>query len=130
LHQTSAFGKRKRGIYAYTINRIHKVLTTPLNPYTGEEAVFTEIVTEIEAADLFPFSSLRWGNNVTENFADFILMTNIKLTFNTTDDSLSDEVEYAGVRYRIVGIRHHDRLAYDDMFQYAIRRKSMQVGGI
>ena len=129
LHQTSAFSPRRRGNYREPLYRINKTETTPMNPILGTAVVYVETSTEI-SGDLHPFSSIRWGDNVSEKFADWVLMTNVELNYDENDDRMNDEIEYDGVKYRIVGVRHHNRLAFDDMWQYAIRRLRMKAGKI
>ena len=129
LHQTSVFGPRKRGHYKKALYRITKAVTTPMNALLGTSAIYVETETEI-SGDLHPFSSVRWGEGVSEKFADWVLVTNTEFNYDNSDDRMNDEIEYDDVRYRIVGVRHHNRLAFDDMWQYALRRLRMSAGGI
>ena len=77
---------------------------------------------------MHPFMAKRWGD-VTEDFGDFILATNIELTYDDDNENLNDEIEYNNVRYRIVSVRHHELLPFDDQWHYVLRRKRMQAGG-
>jgi len=128
LHQVSSFGPRPKGLYKYSIYRVVKTLVTAADRARGKGAIFIEESTEISGI-IFPFMSKRWGNQVTDNFADLVLVTNSKLTYDESDDTANDEISYNGVRYRIVSTRHHDLLLNDDRFDYALVRKLSQAGG-
>lgn len=128
LSQTSRIGKRKAGHYRYILYRVQKTETTPANHITGVSAVYTETLTEI-AGFMSPFMAKRWGA-VAEDYADFMLSTNVELAWDSDDEDLNEEIEYDSVRYRIVNGRHHELLLLDDYFSYALRRKSGQSGGL
>jgi len=130
LHQTSSFGSRKRGYHKDAIYIIRKTLVTPFDPVQGVKAVYTSAETELTACDLHPFSAKRWGMGVSENWADFLIMTDEELIWDSSNDDLNDEIKYNGVYYRIRQARHHDRLAFDDLWDYALVRKLEQVGGL
>ncbi len=129
LHQTSAFGPRKRGIYR---DILYKVVRTQLiagNQFEGIAATFTEVNTEI-SGNMQVFVAKRWDIHVTEEFADFFLNTNEDLNVDPNDSSLSDRIEYRDVRYRIVRKRHHNLILNDDNFDYALIREVAQAGGV
>lgn len=128
LHQVSRYGQRKSGYYRFPIYRVQKTETAPLDPLSGVAATYSEVDTEI-SGDWFPFVAKRWGKGATENLADFVLATNLELTYDEDDDTLNDDVRYRGVLYRIVETRHYDRIAFDDCFFYLLRREHSQTGG-
>lgn len=127
LHQTSPFSFKKLGYYKYPLYRVVKTQTVAANHIKGIAAVFTEVQTEI-SGDFAPFVAKRWGA-VTEDWADFVLTTNLKLNYDIANEDLNDEILYNSVRYRIIDVRHIDRIAFDDCFTYALRRKKDQAGG-
>ncbi len=129
LHQTSAFGPRKRGIRRDILYKVVRTQTVAGNQFTGEAVTYTEVRTEI-SGDMAPFVAKRWDLGVTENFADFVLITNQDLTFDLDNSSLADRIEYRNVRYRIVRKRHHNKLCFDDHFDYALIRESAQSGDV
>jgi len=128
IHQVSSFGSRKRGYHKDPIYYIRKTQTTPFDPVYGTAAVYETAQIEIGACDINPFVAKRWNLSVLDDWADFTLITNLELHWSTTDDDLSDEISYMGIRYRILKARHHDVLAYDDFWEYALKRKDAQAG--
>lgn len=129
LSQTSSLSLRRRGYYRHPIYRVQKRELVAADHITGTRAIYAEELTEI-SGDMFPFAAKRWRWGVTENFADFILVTNTPLLYDEDDDTRNDEIEYKDVRYRLVRQQHHERLAYSDMFQYAIRRGKRHEGDV
>lgn len=129
LHQTSRFGPRKAGYYKNALYKVVKTVTAAADYVRGTAPTYTEVKTEI-TGDLFPFVAKRWGTVPTDLNAQFVLSTNLKLNWENPDDSLCDEIEYCSVRYKIVDVRHYDRLGFDDHFDYALSRKSSQTGGV
>lgn len=132
LHQITSFtGHGHAGEDKGQLFRIKKTLVTPANRHSGIEAVYEEDEPEeIISAVLFPFVAKRWGMGVTDDFADLAMVTDVELTWDEDDDKGNDEIEYKGVRYRIVKTRHQDLLVYDDRWDYLLRRKHAQAGGL
>ena len=129
LGQTSSFTERRWGQYEGPVYRVVRTETTPADMVFGTQSVYSEVSTEIRC-DMHPFLNTRWGEGVSEKFADWILMSHEELNYDEANDRSNDEIEYKDVRYRIVGVRHHNRLAFDDMWQYAIRRYRNSSGGV
>ena len=92
IHQVSRIGPRKAGNYRHTLYRVEKSETVPADFLTGTDSEITEIRTEISGI-MHPFMAKRWGD-VTEDFGDFILATNIELTYDDDNENLNDEIEY------------------------------------
>ena len=131
LHQTSPFrGHGHDGVEEGVIYRVVKRLVTAANRYTGQGAVYEDASINGISGMIFPFVAKRWGGGVTENHAEFVLATCEKLTFDEDDDTMNDEIEYNKVRYRIVSVRHHDLISFDDRWDYALKRKIGQTGGL
>lgn len=129
LNQTSSFTKRRRGYYRNPIYRVSKEIVDAANYITGTRATYAETETEI-SGDMFPYDQKRWTRFATDIEADFVLVTNERLTYDASDDSRCDEIEYKNNRYRIVRILHHERLAYSDMFQYGIRLADLHTPAV
>ena len=130
LDQTSPMGINRKGLYENPISVIEKILVTPANNFEGSKAVYTETSRVLHSCDMHPFIQKRWLNWSTEETAEFVLQTDEKLNFDFDNDDRNDEIQYNDVRYRIVKMRHNDRKAFDDNFEYALRRKLGQEGGL
>jgi hypothetical protein len=131
LHQITPFsGHGHSGLDKGVLFRITKELDVAADRFLGKGATFTEGLPIEISGIIHPFVKKRWNDGVTENFADLILVTNEILTWDSDDDTANDEIEYKSVRYRIVDARHVDVLPYDDRYDYALRRKLAQAGGL
>lgn len=129
LNQTTAMGKRRRGLVEKPIYRVQRTLTNVPDYYKDTAATFSKVMTEL-VGYTEPFVAKRWDEGVTQEFADLLLITTTELTINvTTDNEVNDQIQYAGIRYFIVGARHFDTRAYDDMYEYALKREEGKIGG-
>ena len=120
---------RRRGEYRHRIYRVEKSVVAAADYITGTRATYAETETEI-SGDMFPYNQKRWSRIATNIVADFVLVTNERLTYDADDDSRCDEIEYKNIRYRIVRVLHHERFAYSDMFQYGLRRADLHTPAI
>lgn len=129
LNQTTAMGKRRRGLVEKPIYRVQRTPTNVPDYYKDTAATFSETTEEL-VAYMEPFVAKRWDEGVTQEFADLLLITTTELKINATDDNeANDQIQYAGIRYFVVDARHFDTRAFDDMYEYALKREEGVIGG-